>query len=101
MSERRADIVDRLAKRDRLRQEIGGKIRAFGHTRPQPVSLFDRQRLRVPQPLDDVFGLAKVVLMRGKTAAGFGVGKVEREIVGDKRERTSAGGGELWECNRH
>ena len=31
--ERRADIVDRLAKLDRLLQEIRGKIRALGHTR--------------------------------------------------------------------
>ena len=94
-SERRANIVDRLAKRHRLRQEIGGKIRVFGHTLPQPVGLFDRQRFRVPQPLDDVSGLAKMVLMRGKTAAGFGVGKVEREIVGDQRPASQRERGEL------
>ena len=101
MSERRADIVDRLAKRDRLRQEIGRKIRVFGHARPQPLGLLAGQCLCVSQPLDDVPGRAEVVLMRGKATAGFGVGKVEREIVGDQRERTSAGGGELWEGNRH
>ena len=90
--ERRADIVDRRAKLDRLRQEIRGEIRALGHARPQPVGVLGGQSLRVPQPLDDVRGLAKMVLMRGKAAAGFGVGEVEREIVGDQRQRASARG---------
>src|ERR1700727_2789602 len=71
MSEGRADIVDRLAKLGRLRQKIGGEIRALRHALPQPVSLFDRQGFRVPQPLDDVLGLAKGVLMRGKAVAGL------------------------------
>jgi hypothetical protein len=100
MSERRANIVDRLAKRDRLRQEIRRKIRVLGHTRPQPVGLFDGQCFRVPQPLDDVPDRAEVVLMRGKAAAGFGVGKVERQIVGDQVQRASARG-EVGRCNRH
>ena len=63
MSERRADIVDRRAKRDRLRQKIAGQIRALGHAFPEPVGLLDGQRLRVSQPLHDVSGLAEVVLM--------------------------------------
>ena len=90
LSERHADIVDRVAKRDRLRQEIGGKICALRHLLPQPVGLFDRQGLRVPKPLDDVRSRAKVVLVRGGAAAGFGVGEVEREIVGDQVQRASA-----------
>ena len=90
MSERRADSVDRLAKLDRPREEIRAEIRALGCLLPQPVGLLDGQRLRVAQPFHDVPGLAEVVLMRGEAAAGFGVGEVEREIVGDQVQRTGA-----------
>ena len=92
MSERRADIVDRLAQLDRLRQEIRGQIRALGHPLPQPVGVLGGQRLGVLQPFGDVRGLAEMVLMRGKAAAGFGVGEVEREVVGDQVQRAGARG---------
>ena len=94
---RRADMMYGLAKLDRLLEEIGGKIRALGHTDPQPVDLRGGQRLRVLQPLDDIGGLAEVVLMRGKAASGFSVGEIEREVVGDQRQRTRAGRGDSEE----
>jgi hypothetical protein len=90
--ERCADIVYRRAKLGRLRQEIRGKISPLGRRLSKPVGLLDGQSLGVPQPFHDVRGLAKMVLMRGKAAAGFGVGKVEREIVGDQVQRASARG---------
>ena len=98
---RSANALDRLAKIDRSRQEIGGKIRALGNAFLQPVRLLGRQHLRVPQPLHDIRGVAQVVLMGGEAATGFGVGEVEREIVGDQRQRPSAGGGEFGRYNRH
>ena len=99
--ERRANIVYRLAQLNRSRQEIRGKIRVFGHTDSQPVGLYRAQRLRVPQPFDDIRSLAEVVLMRGKAASGFSVGEIEREIVGDQRQRTRAGRGDLGGTNCH
>ena len=62
---------------------------------PQPVSLFSRQHFRMPEPVRNVRGLAQVVLMRGKATAGLGVGEIERQIVGDQRQRTDARGGEF------
>ena len=99
--ERRGDRLDRRAKRDRLRQEIGGKVGAVGKLASQPFGLLGGQRLRVAQPVDDVGGLAQVVLMRGKAAPGFGVGEIEREVVANRRQRAGAGGGKLGLANRN
>ena len=87
------------AARPRAR-EVRRQIGALGHAFPQPVGVLVRERLGVPQPVDDLRGLAEMVLMRGKAAAGFGVGEVEREIVGDEGKRTGARRGGL-ENNRH
>ena len=98
---KRADPAgDLLATAVALRDAVHDIGVALGHPRLQQVGLLDRQCLRVPQPLDDVRGLAKMVLMRGKAAAGFGVGEVEREIVGDQVQRASARG-EVGQFNRH
>ncbi len=90
MAERRADIVYGFPQLGRSREQLRPDVGMLGHARPQPVRLFDGQSLCVPQPLDDVPGLEEVVLMRGKAAAGFRVGEVEREIVGDQGERSGA-----------
>ena len=99
--ERRANRLDRGAKRDRPREEIGGEVGALGQLASQPFGLLGGQRLRVAQPVDDVLGLAQVVLMRGRAAPGFGVGEIEREVVANQRQRAGAGGGKLGLGNRH
>ncbi len=53
------------------------------------------------EPVRDIRGLAQVILMLGEAATGFGVGEIEREIVGDQRQRTGARGEVLGQNNRH
>ena len=99
--ERRADVVNRLAQGDRLGHEVGGEIGALGNLTLEPVGVFRRQRLGVLEPLGDMLGLAEMVLMRGKAATGFGVGEIERKVVGDQVQRTGARGRRSGRTNLH
>src|SRR5579871_2471507 len=101
MPEGRSNIVNRLAQRNSLGQEVGGQIRAPGGLVREPVGVVSRQRLGVLEPSGHMLSLAKVVFVRGEATAGLGVGEVEREVVGDQRERTGAGGRENVLSNCH
>jgi hypothetical protein len=89
------------AQSDGARNQFIGEGGPGGDFCPQLFGRPGWQRFRVIQPIENVRGVAQMVLMRLVASTRFRVGEIKSEIAADKGQGAGAGEGKVQGSNRH